>query len=475
MAQSANQRTHGVSPQTSAWLILLTAFVIFCGIIVGTGLLVWRYYSTAMVPAGRAVLRSHVETGVFMQGRGQLAPSGIERLPNGRDPCPDSRDICALLAEGETIKTRREAGYGPVASLVLPDESHIQLWASPTGADLLFERFQVTQWNRARQEVVLEQHAGYARYDIAEGQAFEQVSYTIQLDSKMSVDLKTGGSYSIYVPNDDTYRAINQTIDGQPLLAEVAVRSGAATIILNGKHTVIVPGQKIQVAVGRLIGAPIAATWELIADGGFTQYRQQDSYGTASQTWVEYWNENAIGLTDIEKNGRFGVVRGCRPETPDLCSAEDQVSIGQLRRDGDQTKPYTVGIQQKLDIDVSEYTSLKLRGYVRILQQSLPGAGAQGSECPIMVRLQYKPTSPTDQERPRDICIYSTEDGPTTIPDLQAIRYKPIPAYRWYLLEIELRDDTLIREARYIQFIRIESRGHDYFAEVAAFSLIGTQ
>ena len=440
-----------------------------------SGLLAWRYYTTATVPTGRAILRSHVESGVFTQGRGQLAPSGIERLPAGRDPCPDSRDICAMLSEGETIKTRREAGYGPVASLVLPDESHIQLWASPTGADLLYERSQVTQWNRARQEVVLNQHAGYARYDIASGQSYEQVNYTVQVDPKLSIDLKPGGSYSIYVPNDETYRTINQTADGQPLLVEVAVRSGSAVILLNGERTAIAPGQKLQIAVGWLVGKPTIATWELIADGGFTQYRQQDSYGIASRTWVEYWNENAIGLTQAEKNGRFGVVRGCRPETPDLCAAEDQVSIGQLRRGGDQTKPYTVGIQQKLDIDVSEYTSLKLRGYVRILQQSLPGAGAQGSECPIMVRLQYKPTSPTDQERPRDICIYSTEDGQTDIPDLQAIRYKPIPPYRWYLLEIELRDDTLIREARYIQFIRIESRGHDYFAEVAAFSLIGTQ
>src|SRR5262245_8957233 len=158
-----------LAPQTSAWLILLTFFAIFCMIVAGGWLLGWRFYTSSMVPVRGALLRSHVSTGVFVQARGQLAPSGIERLPSDRDPCPTSPDLCAPLNEGETVKTRREAGYGPVASLVLPDETHIQLWASPTGADLAFERYQVTQWNREHQEVLLTQRAGYARYDVASG------------------------------------------------------------------------------------------------------------------------------------------------------------------------------------------------------------------------------------------------------------------------------------------------------------------
>jgi hypothetical protein len=473
--QPTQQQRRGISPQTSAWLILLIAFTIFCLVIASAALLGWRYYTSAMVPVGRAMLRSHVETGVFTQGRGQVSPSGVERLPTDRDPCPDSGDICAYVSEGESVKTRREAGYGSVASLVLPDQSHIQFWASPTGADLVFERFQRTQWNRTRQEVLLTQRAGYVRYDIRNDQPYDYVDYTIQVGSNTSIRLQPGGSYSVYVPNGDPDRILNQTLDGQPLRVEVAVRTGSVLVVHNGSEATIAPGQKIQITNGSALGEPMAAEWQLIADGNFNQYRQQNNYGEGSKTWQEYWNINAPGLTEREQNGRLAVVRGCRPEMPDLCSPEDQVSIGQLRRDGGQTKPFTVGMLQKLDVDISEFRSLKLRGWVRVLQQSLPGAGSQGSECPLMVRLQYKPTSPTDAEQPREICIFSTDGGPVVIPDLQVISYRPIPPYTWYLLDIELRDDPLIRYARYLQVIRIESRGHDYFAEVTGFSLIGQQ
>ena len=75
----------------------------------------------------------------------------------------------------------------------------------------------------------------------------------------------------------------------------------------------------------------------------------------------------------------------------------------------------------------------------------------------------------------RFFCIYSVDNGITEIPDLQNIRYKPVPQFQWYYLDIELRDDSLIRQARYIQLLRVEARGHDYLTEVTGLSLVGTQ
>lgn len=474
--QPAPETRAGLAPQASAWLILLIFFGVFCVIVTSTALLGWRYYTTAMIPVDGTLLRSHVNTGVVMLARGQLSPSSLERLPQDRDPCPDSRDICMPISEGASIRTRREAGYGPVASLVLPDTTHIQLWASPTGAEIALDRYQVTQWNRSRQDVVLTQHAGYARYDIAGSQSYTQVDYTIQIDAATSVEL-VPGSYSIYVPTSDTStdRLPALTLDGRRLLAEVAVRKGGAIVVRGESRVPIKAGEKIQIAVGGGVSSPLPAEWQLIADGDFQLYTQQNRYGEGSLTWRQYWNENAPGLTTAEKNARFTVVRGCRPEMPDLCGPADQVSIGQLRRDGGQTRPYTIGVEQKLDVDVSEYTSLRLQGWVRVLQQSVPGTGGQGSECPIMIQLVYKPTSPTDQEQARYICVYASDGSTSDLPDLQVIRYRPVPAYRWYHLDIELRDDQLIKQARYIQTIRIEARGHDYLAEVTGFSLIGQQ
>ena len=146
-------------------------------------------YKRQLISVPGSLLRSHVNTGVVVQPRGQLTPLSIVRLPSGRDPCPNSQDICNVLNEGASVKTQREAGYGPVASLVLPDKSHIQLWASPNGADLTLTRYQVTQWNNQQQIVQLVQHAGYVRYDIAKGQAYKQIVYEVQTDSGTRIRL----------------------------------------------------------------------------------------------------------------------------------------------------------------------------------------------------------------------------------------------------------------------------------------------
>jgi hypothetical protein len=48
------------------------------------------------------------------------------------------------------------------------------------------------------------------------------------------------------------------------------------------------------------------------------------------------------------------------------------------------------GIIQVIDKDVRDFTSLELHISVRLLDQSLPGAGMLSSEFPVMVRLDYK-------------------------------------------------------------------------------------
>lgn len=462
------------SPAISAWAILLTYFLLFCILVAAGAYFGLNYFNTALVSVPGSLLRSHVNTGVVVQPRGQLTPLSIVRLPAGRDPCPSSQDICNVLTEGASVKTQPEAGYGPVASLVLPDQSHIQLWASPNGADLTLARYQVTQWNDRQQIVQLTQHAGYVRYDIAKGQAYKQIVYEVQTDSGTRIDLELGGSYSIFIPGaTDSRHAVDS--HGTPIMLEVAVRSGKATISHGYRQQEISIHEKIQLNIAGVLSDPQPAAWELIADGDFAQFQQQHEYLDGSETWRRAWTPNVAGMSAEELNGDFGVVKACRPQTPDLCLPSEQLFIGQFRRTGNQLKPFTTGIFQHLEADVSEYTSLRLRGWVRVLNQSIEGAGAQGSECPILIWLKYKPTSPTDQEQDRFFCIYSVDNGLTDIPDLQNIRYKPVPRFQWYYLDIELRDDSLIRQARYLQLLRVEARGHDYLTEVTGLSLVGTQ
>ncbi|MGQ9522212.1 MAG: hypothetical protein ACUVTV_05745 [Anaerolineae bacterium] len=56
-----------------------------------------------------------------------------------------------------------------------------------------------------------------------------------------------------------------------------------------------------------------------------------------------------------------------------------------------------VGIRQVLNYDVRDFTSLVLHLNVMVQGQSLPGCGSAGSECPIIVRVDYQDIYGGDQ------------------------------------------------------------------------------
>ncbi|MEN9935689.1 MAG: hypothetical protein RLZZ387_2268 [Chloroflexota bacterium] len=466
-----------IRPETSAWITLLTFFVVFCTLVAGAGWWGWTYYSTAMIPRGGGLLRGHVNAGVTLQARGQLAPESLERPPADRDPCLGQQDVCQYVDEGYHIRTKREAGYGPVASLVLPDQTHIQLWAHPTGADLGVEKYRVTRWTDRRQEVVIRHTSGYARYDIANNQPYHDVYYTVETDVGVRIKLAPGGSYSINVPNTEPGHLAPTTRGKSPLLVEVAARRGSAVVESGEQRVMMDETELVQVASGGAIEGPTEASWDLIADGDFHLYQAQGRYlpGSGSLTWEQFWDPVAGDMTTAEQNGRFHVVETCRPETPDLCTPANQILVGQIRRDGDQQRPFANGIQQQLDADVSEFTSLRFSAWVRVLVQSVPEAGIAGSECPVLITIKYKPTSPTDQEQQRLLCVYVDQDNSPSTQATGEFLYRPVPQFQWYRLDVELRDDAILRQARYLQLIRIEARGHDYLSEITDISLTGRQ
>jgi hypothetical protein len=126
-------------------------------------------------------------------------------------------------------------------------------------------------------------------------------------------------------------------------------------------------------------------------------------------------------------------------------------------------------------VDVSEFTrSLHFSAWTRVLTQSVESAGIDGTECPIMITLKYKMTSPTDTEDWIRTCVYT---GPQTKLQGSGIQqYIRVKQFDWQRIEIEFRDDrSPLKRARYLQYIVIEARGHDYLSEITAVSLIGTE
>ena len=456
-----------ITPEQSAWLILTAFFVAALILLAWLLQLAWYGYVDAMRSQDGAMLRGHVVSGVLLQEPRSLTSHTIERLPAAVDPCQNQSDICAPLTIGDRIKTLPAAGYGPVASLVLPDTTHIQLWAQGTGSDIVYRTNQVSRWSHRRQVVNLVQNAGYARYDIAQYQPFDSVEYSVSLANQVTVWMSPGGSYSINVIPDDA--ALNN-----PIQFEVAVRSGTATVQRGAVTEGVSAGEIVEVSDDNQIHKARIATWQLIRDPQWQtvvrELRDDDRYN-----WREFQRADAPNLSSAEKNGRLEVSMGCRPERPDFCSADDQVRILRFRRDGNQIRPFAVGIDQTLDADVSEYTSLRLTAWVRVLTQTVPLAGIAGSECPVMFQLTFKTISPTDKQQERTFCLYAFKSSESLVQDSGDIRYRALPPFQWYRLDVDLREDEFLRYARYLQSIRIEARGHDSLSEITDVALIGRQ
>jgi hypothetical protein len=475
-AQTGEGTQRRIRPETSAWLMLVAFFLIFCAIIASVGYAGWRYYTTAMLPIDdlpkHGLVRVHANAGVLYQ------PKGKSDLNTPREVCRDNaqdvHDVCFQLDEGYRVKTVPEAGYGPVASIVLPDDTHVDLWAHPTGIDLVLKQYTVTRWNNRQQEVVFRQEAGYARYDVKASQPYADVRYTIEITNSVRVLLIPGGSYSINVPRANAAGAPTVTDSGAPMLVEVAVRSGSATIMSAGQQVAIEPRKKVQVDTVGTLGPPIAAEWELIDDGGFARY-PNEKYDDTSDAWVINSAAGAQNMPPQEQNGVFTAVKECPPNKVDLCKPSDQVYVGQFRREGNQPNSYITGIDQSLEADVSEYTrSLRFTAWVRVLTQTVESTGIDGSECPIMITLTYKATSPTDKQDTLTTCVYTGPETKIQAPWIQ--QYIHLKEFEWQPLNIEFRDNrSQLKQVRYLQKIRIEARGHGYLSEITNVSLIGTE
>jgi hypothetical protein len=458
--------------------MLVTFFLIFCAIVAGLGLAGWSYYTSAMERVEGGLVRVHVRAGVNYLARGttkKLTPDV---------PCADNpdgiTDFCQSLNEGDNVQAVPDAGYGQVASIKLPDQTQVDMWAHPTGADLTLQKYMVSRWSKDRQIVEFKQNAGYARYDIPakDRSEYADATYSVIISQTylVNLDLALGGSYSIYVPHTEDDRRVALTDEGQPLMVEVAVRTGSVDVQTDDGIVTAHPGEKIQVNEAGVASAPLPARWELIRNGNLADW-STGAKSDAAGSWIQSVDPTDENATEQERNGTFKIERRCGPATPDNCTSADKVNIGQFSRQGNQSRSFGVLIGQSLDQDVSEYPSLELRAWVRIVNQSIAKAGTLGTECPMTIKLTFKQRSPGDPEQNRYFCIYVDETAADLPRDQKGSEfiYTPVHQNQWYNLKYVLRNYESLKDAYYLQSVVILANGHDYLSEITDISLLAKQ
>lgn len=186
-----------------------------------------------------------------------------------------------------------------------------------------------------------------------------------------------------------------------PTYSELSARSGRARIeTSDGDDLVLVASQRVLARSGPESLEVLPAERNLLVNGDFR--------APLEQGWEVYHKDvqqEPPGSVHVEDFGGRRVARFTR-------SGEGHAEVG---------------IRQEVQYDVRDFSSLTLHLNVLILDQSLPGCGSLGSECPILVRIDYKDIDGTDRTWYHG--FYSVEKAPQ---DLLNPWDERIPPRIWY-------------------------------------------
>lgn len=162
------------------------------------------------------------------------------------------------------------------------------------------------------------------------------------------VSVREPGEYSLTVNND---------------ISQITVQQGSLEVLAQDQSLILEKAQRADIALDSPPVGPLPPERDLLQNG---------SFGERWSRWVQLgWNierldqpEGQIAITEVLGENGLQIVRN-----------------GEGHAD--------VGIRQVVDQDVTDINSLLLEVDLRILNQSLGVCGTVGSECPVILRIEY--------------------------------------------------------------------------------------
>ena len=243
------------------------------------------------------------------------------------------------------------------------------------------------------------------------------------------VELEEDGTYPMEVSSEEFH---------------LTVRDGRAKVTAMGKTVELGQGERTTVEIGKEPTGPLPAERDLIVNSDFKQ--------PLTVGWEAYHTqdvpEEVKGKAEVLVVGDRQAVRFWR--------------MGKASGHGE------TGIVQVIDKDVRDFTSLQLHISVRLLAQSLSRCGYRSSECPVIVRLDYKDINGNDNFWTHGFYF---EDPVAGYPITDA---EKIPRYVWYPYESPNLMEEL-REPALIKSIRIYASGWDYQSMVSQVQLLAKE
>ncbi len=336
------------NPERLAWIVLLGSFFVCVALAVATPLGVRWYIQNAQMNQQVILEVQRGPLSVVYAGRGR--PRSVSEdsgdIPTG------SRIRAPNTTSGQlVIQAPESRGGTPIATVQLYDDTELVLSAARS------PRFSASDLPH---EVGLEMEAGRMRINVFGG---NQRSTIVEIRTAQGLITLQEGSYEVKV---------NST-------TEVTVRYGDASVVTrSGDALSLGPRERALFGVNSIDG-PLPAARNLVVNGDFEEPLERG--------WDSYSRQ-----TDAQQpSGRVQIVT--------IPVGNDERTVVQFYRDA--ANHAEVGIVQEINYDVRDFSSLELQMAVNIAHQNIlgfGGCGYLGSECPIIVRLNYRDVHGTDRE-----------------------------------------------------------------------------
>jgi len=316
------------NPDRVAWVVLWSAFIVFCVLITGIPLGIRAYLLNASVELDTQLQR--IEGTILVQETEGSKPTGVVGS--------------AMLSPGvEVILDATSRG-----TLDFFERSHVTLYSNTNIklAQVQTPRFGVSDRPNT---IALNLTQGFVRVGVALPGERETEFQVLTPHTTISLE---EGSYRVEVTNETT---------------QVTVVRGEATMGPETGHEVLRQGMRAKVGLSGVLPEALPAAENLTVNGDF---QQPLSTGWLSSTVVLTSSVKLPSTAVVEDGGR----RAARLVQRDV-------------NDGEHTE---VAIQQRLDQDVRDFDRLDISLDVKVAFQSLSGGGLLSSEFPLIVRLDYK-------------------------------------------------------------------------------------
>ena len=407
------------NPERLAWIVLLASLFACISLAVAVPLGIRSYILYTLVPQNVTLEVQRGPLGVTLAGRGQ--PVAVD---DQRDDIPERSILATYATAGRLVMHVSRDESTIVATVQLYDNTQVVL------VEARSPRFAASHLPH---QVTLDVRTGRVR--ISASRDPDGRPTVVKVQTPHGVATLTEGSYEVKV-NGTTM--------------EATVRNGEAEITSQGRQVVQLDRSERAIVYseqdgGQIVG-PLPAARDLIVNGDFQ--------APLESGWVAYnqQDEDPPGTVSIVTNeGR---------------------EVANFYRSG--SNHAEVGMRQRVNYDVRDFTSLELHMVVQIVDENIVGYGGCGtlsSECPIIILIEYKDIYGTDRQWLHGFYIGEPAPDWSLYPWTEQI-----PQGKWHTYESgNLVEELADTPPAIIQQVTIYASGHSFQAIVTEVDLLAQE